>query len=123
MESLLNLIPKENLVYAVIAIFLPAIAGFLAYLKVEKDKIVDFVVDEVDDVIADLNEAKTHMVNSLEYAEDAIEGILEALAPESLGGNVLTKEEKDEAFAMANRALTELKNAKNKLSESIRFND
>jgi lipoate-protein ligase A len=123
MESLLGLIPQDKLIYAVIAIFLPAIAGFLAYLKVEKDKIVDFVVDEVDDVIADLNEAKTHMVNSLEYAEDAIEGILEALAPESLGGNVLTKEEKDEAFAMANRALTELKNAKNKLSESIRFND
>jgi hypothetical protein len=123
MESLLNLIPKENLVYAAIAIFLPAIAGFLVYLKTQKDEIVDFVVDEVDDVLADLNEVKNCVVNCVDFMEDAIEGLYEGLSPDSPGGSVLTDSEKADALAMANKALTELKNAKNKLSESIRFND
>lgn len=123
MESLLSLIPQDKLIYAVVAIFLPTIAGFLLYLKTQKDEILGFIIDEIDDVFADLNEAKTHVVNSFDLIEDAIEGLLEGLGPDSLGGNVLTKEEKDDALAMANKALTELKNAKNKLSESIRFND
>jgi len=123
MDSLLNLIPKDQIVYALLGVLLPSIAGFLLYLKTEKDSIVDFVVDEVDDVLADLNEAKTAIVTALDYAEDSLEGIIQGLSPDSAGGSRLTDEEKAESLIMANRALTELKNAKNKISESIRIGD
>jgi hypothetical protein len=123
MENILSLVPVEQLIYAAIAILLPSVAGLLLYLKTEKDAIVDFVVDEVDDVLADLNEAKTAIVTALDYAEDALEGIIQGLSPDSLGGSRLTEEEKAESLMMANKALTELKNAKNKISESIRIGD
>jgi len=123
MENILSLVPVEQLIYAAIAILLPSVAGLLLYLKTEKDAIVDFVVDEVDDVLADLNEAKTAIVTALDYAEDSLEGIIQGLSPDSAGGSRLTDEEKAESLVMANRALTELKNAKNKISESIRIGD
>lgn len=119
MENILSLVPVEQLIYAAIAILLPSVAGLLLYLKGEKE----YFVDEIDDILADLNEAKTHIVNSLDLIEDCVEGLLEGLSPVSLGGSVLTDSEKADALQMANRALTELKNAKNKISESIRIGD
>jgi hypothetical protein len=123
MEHLLRLISPEQIVYAAIAVMLPTIVGFLLYLKGEKDAIVEFVVDEVDDVLADLNQAKLHVVNAIEMIEDSIEGLLEGLSPESLGGTHLTDEEKQESILMANKALSQLKMAKDKIAESVCFND
>lgn len=101
MENLLNIIPHDELFYAVVGVFLPSIIGLFAYVKTQKEE-----------VLAKLSQVKLHVAEALDYAEDAVEGLLEGLGPESAEGNKLTDEEKAESLAMAAKALMELKKAK-----------
>ncbi len=123
MDGLLNLIPKERLAYELIGVFLPTIIAFLAYLKVEKDKILLKIEDEVDDVFGDLAEAVTLLVEAQEYMEDAVEFIVESLKPESEGGRVLTETERVEALAQVEKALAAAKGSVAKIREAFVIGD
>jgi hypothetical protein len=101
MNDLLSLLPKDELFYAVLGVFLPAIVGVLVYVKAQKDEF-----------LGKLGQAKIHVANSLDFVEDIAEGLIEALGPDSPGGISLTDEEKAESWEMAQKALSELKKAK-----------
>ena len=123
MDSIIQMIPRDQLIYAVIGVMLPTITGFLFYLKTQKDEVLETIFSEVDDIFADLNQAKQHFVDALDFVEDGIEGIIEGLAPESPGGRTLTESEKAEALDMADRALSSLKLVKEKMLESVKIGD
>jgi len=104
MENLLNHIPSDQLLYAALGVFLPSIISLVAYVKQQKEE-----------VLVKLSNVRIHVAEALEYTEDAVEGILDGLAPYSQGGNELTHEEKAESLEMAKKALCELKKAKDAL--------
>jgi hypothetical protein len=102
MEQLLSLFPHDQVFYAILGVFLPSLIGLASYVKKQKE-----------DLLNKINQSKFHVANALDYVEDCVEGILIGLGPESEGGNTLTEEEKADALEMANKALMELKRAKN----------
>lgn len=109
---MLEFLPTKDIFFAVLEVFLPSIIALLLFLKIQKDE-----------VLADLNEAKSHMADALELLEDCIELTLEALSSESAEGRVLTDEEKEESLAVAAKALASLKEVKNSLIKAIPFRD
>jgi len=91
-------------------VFLPAIIALLLFLKTQKDS-----------VVAELNEARKHMVEAFSYIEDAVELTLEGLSAESEDGRMLSEEEIEESLATAAKAIHQLKEVKESLISAIPF--
>jgi hypothetical protein len=109
---MLDLVPTKELIFAILEVFLPAIIALLVFLKSEKDGI-----------IAELVEAKQHMVEAFDYLEDSIELTLEGLKMESEDGRVLSDSEVDETLATAAKALASLKEVKTSLIKAVPFRE
>ena len=110
MNELISLLPKKEIFYAVLEVFLPMIVALLLLLKKEKDS-----------VVADLNDARKHMVEGLDAVEDAIALTLEGLGADSEGGRILTDAEKAESLEVALKAVKSLHATKESLIKAIPF--
>lgn len=110
MEGLLELLPQKEIFYAVLEVFLPTIVALLVFLKTQKDGMV-----------ADLVDAKKHMVEGMDAIEDAIALTLEGLGADSEEGRILTDAEKAESLEVAMKAVKSLHKVKNSLIDAIPF--
>jgi len=112
MDTLFSLLPKKELIFAVIEVFLPIIIALLVFLKSQKDS-----------VVADLLDAKKHMASGFDLLEDAIALTLEGLSADSEDGRVLNAEELAESVEVAKKALTAFHDVKDSLISAIPFRD
>jgi hypothetical protein len=112
MDALLDLLPKKELLFAVIEVFLPMLVALLLFLKGQKDS-----------VVADLNDARKHMASGFDLLEDAIALTLEGLGADSPDGRILNDEEKAESLEVAMKALKSFHEVKDSLISAIPFRD